>query len=245
MTLIKGSKGFAFWEANSFKHVLFPPDDAVGRPREVSKQSYSGQLLYLLLPDFSMRSVRLRDVVDDNSHRTSEIFGLAFPRMPLPRMVQGTDGKRMQPSLDEHYATTADTEQMRTPHMETRHLLSLLLAIVRNPGQRPESRVRKHRAAVLLKDFLNSAARGRNLPGVAALVVGGCALPLQHGRLAVSGSPFEACEQWGSLKQWWDAVLVRAIPLPLETQDFLENHAVRFFMKDVPIVAIGFLWKQL
>ena len=173
-----------------------------------------------------IRSVRVRDVVADNAHRTSEIFGLAFPGLPLPSVVQGTDARRMKPVVDPHYASEEDTQQMKSPHMETRHLLSLLLAIVRSPGQREESRARKFRAALLVKDFLNSAARARNVAGVAAVLVGGCALPLQYGRLALANSPFQNCHGWVALTEWWQHVLDGSEILPSDAKDLLENHAV-------------------
>ena len=162
--------------------------------------------------------------MEDNAPRTSQYFGMAFPGLPLPQVVQGSDGRRMKPNLDPHYTSEADIQQMQTPHMESRHLLSLLVAIARNPGQRAESRDRKFRAALLLKDLLNSATRGQNLPGVAAVIVGGCALALQHGRVALGDSPFESCAQWARVIDWWQEMLSAGTRLPEEFRNLIENH---------------------
>ncbi|CAE7948795.1 unnamed protein product [Symbiodinium sp. KB8] len=69
------------------------------------------------------------------------------------------DGRRAKARVDVRYVTPAEVESMR---------------------------MRKYRAAVLLKDFLNSATRLRSIPEVAAVVLEGEALMLQHGRVEVT-----------------------------------------------------------
>ena len=230
ITLIRGARRCIFWELNAFKPVLFPPDDVASRRGSGKVLSWGPlkMLLDLCQQLSRSRSVRMRDVIADNSSRTSEIFGLAFPNLPLPQVVQGTDGRRMQPSIDPFYSSAEDVENMRTPHIETRHLLALLVAIIRSPGQRAESFARKFRAALLLKDWINSGSRLRNLPGLAALVVGGQALPLEHGRMVLTNSVFTHCHGWAALKQWWEDVMRGSITLPLETPGYLENHVSCF-----------------
>ena len=160
--------------------------------------------------------MRVLDILSDTSARVGELFGAMCPNLPLPQPIQGDDGRRAKARVDVRYVTPAEVESMRSLHAETRHLLCIIMAVVRGPGQREESRMRKYRAAVLLKDFLNSATRLRSIPEVAAVVLEGEALMLQHGRVEVRESVFTRAPTWPAFSTWWSRVLRGQEVLPFQ-----------------------------
>ena len=162
------------------------------------------------------RRIRVRDIVTDTASRAGECFGRMCPAMPMPRVVQGADGKRTRQVADPFYSRPEDLNLMKTAHAETNHLVAILCAIIQNPGQREESHLRKFRATALLRDFLDSFARNASLPGVEVLVVQGQALCLRQGRLIIAGSAFARSPRWQRVKTWWTQAFEGRLELPVK-----------------------------
>ena len=143
----------------------------------------------------------------------------------MPTAVHAADGRRMKEAVNPAYITREEVQGMTSPHAETRFLVCLLMSVIRNPGQRPESQARKVWAACVFRDLINSGTKLCNLPTVAALILDSQAVPLQHGRLRLQGSAFTRCRVWPSFQRWWRNVLEgrESLPFPLLQNDALQQ----------------------
>ena len=153
------------------------------------------------------------------------------PDLGLPSVVHAADGRRMSEAVDPRYISHEEVQVMRSPHAETRHLLCILMSVIRNPGQRPESQARKVWAAVVLRDLLNAGTQLRNIPSLAAMVFDQQAVLLQHGRLRLQGSTFTRCQAWPSFHRWWNNVLQgrETLAFPLLQNDVFEHEFRQWF----------------
>ena len=111
----------------------------------------------------------------------------------------------------DEYSSEGERRYMKQSHMETTHLLALLVSCIVGKRSSEEAYNRKFQAACLLKDLIDARA----VPSLSAVVVGDDALPVVGGSVRqVPESSLARCSSWSAFREWWDLARLDGMKLP-------------------------------
>ncbi len=141
----------------------------------------------------------------------------------LPQIVHGADGDRQFERWDP-FVREVDKQFIKSPHCETSYIFAMLVSTICHGAVTTSSHERKYLAAILMRDFLNSALKDAH--DLCGLPVGDAMLLPLNGCVILEAKDFlTTLEEGDNLISWWNAVLARDIILPID--GFLSNPVPR------------------
>lgn len=169
---------------------------------------------------------KLQSIITEKNKNWTQCYRQLWgSRRAVPTIVRNRDGDRQFEQWDS-YIEDVDKNHIRTSHCETSLLLAILVSTVCHQAQNSESRIRKYRAAAILRDLVNSAL-GSEQNSLQILPFGeAVGLPLAGCHVAQAREFMLSLDNPGlQILHWWNAVLAADIVLPA---DLLTNPATCF-----------------